>query len=90
MALLGSAGAGAMSCVLWNVLSAAAGYFSSHTFDDQIYVVQRLGGVVRVGVVCLLALASGISGVTGLGLFLLAGRTGIAKVTGEFRERSDE
>lgn len=85
--MAGCVGAGLISAGLWQVLIHAAAYFSLHTFQGDIYVVQRLGGVVRVGVVCLLALASGISGVTGVGLGLLAGRTAWGRLVGEWDEK---
>ncbi|CAN8063993.1 unnamed protein product [Agarophyton chilense] len=83
-ALIGAVGAAAISYAAWTALIFAASFFTSHPMDAQIYVVQRLGAIVRTSLVCLLALASGISGVTSLGLFMLTLRTAYAKISAEF------
>lgn len=85
-AFAGAAGAAGISYAAWIALAFIANFFVTHPFTDEIYVVQRIGAVVRTVLVCLFALGSGISGVTGLGLFLLGIRTTFGKVTGEFRD----
>jgi Protein of unknown function (DUF3082) len=84
-ALAGSFGAAVMAYAAWHVLEATANFYVNHPFDTEFYVVRRINAIVRTALVGIFALASGISGVTALGLFLLAGRVGVAAVTGEFK-----
>lgn len=84
-AVVGAAGAAAMFWVLWTATTWLAGWYGAHpvTADgDGGYVVARISVVVRTAVVGLVALAAGMSGVTGAGLALLAGRVAYGKVTG--------
>lgn len=85
-ALSGGIGAAAIAFVLWNMLQISANFFITHPYESDFYVVARISAVVRTTIVGVLALASGISGVTSVGLTLLAGRTTIAAITGEFRK----
>lgn len=62
-------------------------YFGRHGLEEQVYVVRRIGGVVRTVIVGGFALASGFSGVTAVGLAGLAGRVAWERVFGEFQER---
>lgn len=87
-AILGAIGAFGISAATWHTMTWFIAFVVQHPLTDEIYIVQRLSVVVRTALVCLLALASGISGVTGLGLFLLSGRTTIGRFRGEFT--SDE
>jgi Protein of unknown function (DUF3082) len=89
-ALLGSAGAAVMFWAAWSVLQGTVAFYLAHPFESDFYVLVRINAVVRTVLVGMFALASGISGVTSLGLLLLFGRTGFAAVTGEFREREAE
>lgn len=82
-ALSGSVGAFLIAYVAWNMLQSIIALYLSHPLRTDFYVIQRINAIVRTVVVSLLALASGISGVTALGLALLAGRTGYAAVTRE-------
>jgi Protein of unknown function (DUF3082) len=84
-ALAGSFGAAVMAYAAWHVLVGTANFYANHPFDTDFYVVRRINAIVRTALVGIFALASGISGVTALGLFLLAGRTGMAAITGEFK-----
>lgn len=70
-AFSGSAGAAAMAVALWYILQTLVEAYNLHPLQSDFYVVQRLVAVVRTAVVGLLALASGISGVTSVGLLLL-------------------
>lgn len=85
-AFAGAIGASGISYAAWVSLGYIVQFFVAHPFTDEIYVVQRIGAVVRTVLVCLFALGSGISGVTGLGLFLLGVRSTVAAITGEFRD----
>lgn len=85
-AYVGSLGAAAISYCAWIALGYIIHFFLTHPFTDELYVIQRIGAVVRTALVCLFALGSGISGVTALGLFLLGVRTTAAAVTGEFAD----
>lgn len=82
-AFAGSAGAALISVIVWRLLNATARFAATHPLDEQIYIVQRLAVVVRTCLVCLFALGSGISGVTSLGLLLLAFRTSYAVIAPE-------
>lgn len=73
-AFAGAAGSTLVSAALWKLLVTLVALYSQHPFDSDFYVVTRLVAVVRTAVVGLLSLASGISGVTGVGLFLLGAR----------------
>lgn len=73
-AFSGSVGAGIMALALWYILRTLVEAYNLHPMQSDFYVVQRLVAVVRTAVVGLLALASGISGVTSLGLLLLGGQ----------------
>jgi hypothetical protein len=84
-ALVGSFGAAAIAYAAWHVLMGTANFYATHPFETEFYVVRRINGIVRTALVGMFALGSGISGVTALGLFLLAGRTAIGKVAGEFK-----
>ena len=53
---------------------------------EASYVVQRIEAVVRTVWVAGLALASGFSAVTALGLLLLAGRVAVGRTRGEFEK----
>lgn len=86
-AFAGAAGAAAMSYGAWVGLGYIVAFFTAHPLDDNIYVVQRISAVVRTVLVCLFALGSGVSGVTGLGLLMLGFRTSFAAVTGEYRDK---
>lgn len=70
-ALAGTAGAALISAVLWKILQTVVDLYTLHPFTSDIYFVNRITVVVRTAVVGLLALGSGISGVTSLGLLLL-------------------
>jgi hypothetical protein len=83
-AAVGGVGAAAMFWAAWTVLQGTVAFYTAHPFDSDMYVLRRINAVVRTVLVGMLALASGISGVTSLGLFLLSGRTAAAAVTGEF------
>lgn len=85
-AYAGAAGAALISYVAWSMLNFIVLFFYAHPLTDEIYVVQRLGAVVRISLVCLFALGTGISGVTSLGLLLLGAKTTVAAFTGEFRD----
>lgn len=85
-ALLGSAGAGVMFWAAWHVLQGTVAFYMSHPFESDYYVLVRINAVVRTVLVGMFALASGISGVTSLGLFLLCGRTAKGRITGEFKK----
>lgn len=87
-ALIGAIGAIGISAAMWHTMTWFISFVIQHPLNNEIYVVQRLSVVVRTALVCLMALASGISGVTALGLFLLTGRTTIGRIRGEFK--SDE
>lgn len=86
-AFVGAAGAAFISFVAWQFLNGTIEFSLSHPVNDQIYVVQRVAGVVRTTLVCIFALGSGISGVTGLGLALLGFRTSYGVITGEFSKK---
>lgn len=86
-ALLGAGAAFFISYVTWNLLQSLIYMYLSHPPQFDLYIIQRISVVIRTALITMLALGSGISGVTGLGLALLAGRTTIAIVTGEFREQ---
>ncbi|GAB0494875.1 hypothetical protein MMPV_006172 [Pyropia vietnamensis] len=88
-AVVGAAGAAAMFWVLWSVTMWLASWYGTHpvTSDGNGgYIVARISVVVRTVVVGLVALAAGMSGVTGAGLALLAGRVAYGKVTGVWPE----
>ncbi|KAK1862233.1 hypothetical protein I4F81_004807 [Pyropia yezoensis] len=92
-AAVGAAGAAAMFWALWTATTWLAGWYGAHpvTSDgDGGYVVARISVVVRTAVVGLVALAAGMSGVTGAGLALLAGRVTFGKVTGVWPEVTPE
>lgn len=78
----GAAGAALISGTLWTVLNKLIALYMEHPFTTDFYVVQRITAVVRVAVVGLLALATGISGVTALGLLLLGARVSIDALSG--------
>lgn len=86
-AFAGAGGAAFISFVAWQLLNATVAFAVSHPLDDQVYVVQRLAAVVRTTLVCLFALGSGISGVTGLGLALLGLRTSYGHITKEYSDK---
>lgn len=87
-AFAGSAGAAVISAIAWRLLNDMVLFVAHHSLDDQIYIIQRVAVVVRTTLVCLLALGSGISGVTSLGLLLLALRTSYAVVTREYATKN--
>lgn len=84
-AVAGAVGAAAIFWALWTATTWLASWYGAHPVsDDGVggYAVARISVVVRTAVVGLVALASGMSGVTGVGLALLAGRVGYGRVTG--------
>jgi hypothetical protein len=84
-ALLGSVGAFVIFYCTWSILQLFVQFYFSHPFETDMYVLRRINAIVRTVLVGMFALASGISFVTSVGLLLLSGRTGIAALTGEFR-----
>lgn len=86
---LGASVAALLSFAAWNMLNNAVHFAVTHPMDDQIYIVQRVTVVIRTALVSLFALASGFSGVTSLGLFLLTLRLSWATITGEFATEKD-
>lgn len=86
-AFFGSVGAGVMCYAAWHVLTGTVAFYTEHPFESNYYVLVRINAVVRTVLVGIFALASGITGVTSLGLFLLGGRTTAAFFTGEFKEK---
>ncbi len=84
-AFAGAVGAAIISAVLWQILQTLIAMYIANPPHYDLYVVQRITGVVRTAVVGLLSLASGISGVTALGLLLLGG-----KVTVESFQKSGD
>jgi Protein of unknown function (DUF3082) len=84
-ALLGSVGAFGIFYCTWSILQFFVQFYVSHPFETDMYVLRRINSIVRTVLVGIFALASGISFVTSFGLLLLCGRTGIAALTGEFR-----
>ena len=73
-AFAGAAGAAVISVILWQILESLIGLYLSHPPHFDLYIVQRITGVIRTAVIGLLSLASGISGVTAIGLLLLGGK----------------
>lgn len=89
-ALSGAAGAALISFAAWTALRALVAAYVAHPMETDFYVVQRVSAIVRTAVVGLLALASGISGVTSLGLLLLSGRTLALAITRTFAANDDD
>lgn len=92
-AVVGAAGAAAMFWALWTATTWLASWYGAHPVSadgDGGYVVARISVVVRTAVVGLVALAAGMSGVTGVGLALLAGRVTYGKATGVWPEVAPE
>lgn len=88
-AVVGAAGAAAMFWALWTVTTWLANWYGAHPVSSDGeggYIVARISVVVRTVVVGLVALAAGMSGVTGAGLALLAGRVAFGKFTGVWPE----
>lgn len=80
-AFAGSVGAGVIAVTLWYTLQGLVVAYSAHPLQSEFYVVQRMVAVVRTAVVGLLALASGISGVTSVGLLLLGSQVTYDSIT---------
>lgn len=59
-------------------------YYSTEPFQSDVYVVQRLYAVVRTTMVTIFALATGITGVTALGIFALSCQVAFSRLTGRF------
>ena len=89
-AYAGAAGAGLISWMTWTLLQAIVQLYVTHPLQTDFYVVLRISSIIRITIVGLLSLASGMSGVTSIGLLLLAGRTTIGVLTGEFRKSSND
>lgn len=82
-AFAGAAAAAVMSAALWKALQMAVDVYVEHPFVSDVYALNRVTAVVRTAVVGLLALASGISGVTAAGLALLGGQVTVETLTGK-------
>ena len=84
-AFSGSALAAGAAVGMWLLTGFLAQKFAdSAPMADDFYVVQRIATVVRTCVVGASALASGVSGVTSVGLLLLSIRCAFGILTGEF------
>ncbi|KAG5190635.1 hypothetical protein JKP88DRAFT_232049 [Tribonema minus] len=86
MAFLGSVGAGAMSAGAWRLTNVLAGIYlvqSEKFANSDILAVQRLTGLMKQVIVGLGTLATGVFGVTALGMALLGGRVLMGVVSGE-------
>mmetsp|Transcript_29631 Transcript_29631/g.65264 ORF Transcript_29631/g.65264 Transcript_29631/m.65264 type:complete len:338 (-) Transcript_29631:104-1117(-) len=68
---------------LWTATTFIADLFAKNPVETDFYTAARLSGVFRNVIVGLFSLASGFSGVIGLGLVLLAGRVAYGVLTGE-------
>eukprot|EP01038_Epipyxis_sp_PR26KG_P008005 gene8005-10848_t len=72
-----------MSYIGWQMATYFAGHFAIEFVSSDIYPIQRAAIVARNIVVGLFTLASGFSGVIGLGLFLLGLTVGVGVIKGE-------
>eukprot|EP00591_Stephanopyxis_turris_P010477 CAMPEP_0195529456 /NCGR_PEP_ID=MMETSP0794_2-20130614/31991_1 /TAXON_ID=515487 /ORGANISM="Stephanopyxis turris, Strain CCMP 815" /LENGTH=221 /DNA_ID=CAMNT_0040660763 /DNA_START=353 /DNA_END=1018 /DNA_ORIENTATION=- len=68
---------------LWWCTAKLGAVFAEHPVVTDVYAVQRLATVFRNVVVGIFTLASGFSGVTGVGLFLLGTRVAYGVARGE-------
>lgn len=80
-AFSGAFGAALISAAIWSLLQVLVKMYALHPIESDFYVVNRITAVVRTAVVGLLALGSGMSGVTGMGLFLLGFRVSADTLT---------
>ena len=79
-----------ISVASWKILLFFATFFNEHDLDSEIYIVQRLGAVVRTIIVAGFALATGFSAVTGLGLTGIFGRVVVDRIKGVDVEEEKE
>ena len=86
----GALGGALISGALWLLLRFLLEAYITHPLETDFYVVQRISAIVRTAVVGLLALGSGISGVTSLGLFLLGSRRTLDSARKAFSSRIEE
>ncbi|CAM9541701.1 unnamed protein product, partial [Phaeothamnion confervicola] len=83
MALLGAVGAGGMSYGAWTLTTFLAAAYYAQRIESDIYFVQRLSGILKQTIVGLGSLATGVFGVTALGMLLLSARVLSGVVSGE-------
>eukprot|EP00188_Purpureofilum_apyrenoidigerum_P002825 Plantae.Rhodophyta-Purpureofilum_apyrenoidigerum.ctg28857.p1 GENE.Plantae.Rhodophyta-Purpureofilum_apyrenoidigerum.ctg28857~~Plantae.Rhodophyta-Purpureofilum_apyrenoidigerum.ctg28857.p1 ORF type:complete len:236 (+),score=26.91 Plantae.Rhodophyta-Purpureofilum_apyrenoidigerum.ctg28857:57-710(+) len=79
----------AIFCALFTFTNVLIQYYSTNPFQSDVYVVNRIYSVVKTAMVTIFSLATGIVGVTSLGILGLSCQVTYMQLTGKF-DKKDE
>eukprot|EP00190_Bangiopsis_sp_CCMP1999_P003376 CAMPEP_0198730794 /NCGR_PEP_ID=MMETSP1475-20131203/26347_1 /TAXON_ID= ORGANISM="Unidentified sp., Strain CCMP1999" /NCGR_SAMPLE_ID=MMETSP1475 /ASSEMBLY_ACC=CAM_ASM_001111 /LENGTH=198 /DNA_ID=CAMNT_0044493659 /DNA_START=50 /DNA_END=646 /DNA_ORIENTATION=+ len=76
----------AMCFALFTFTNMLINYYNTNPFQSDVYVVNRVYAVVKTAMVTIFSLATGIVGVTSLGIFGLSCQVAYMRLTGQFNK----